>query len=283
MRGPPGRRRRPCRSSRGRRGPRSGWSRSVPTGSSRPATNRERVRGSVHAGRRASSSNGEVPVVAELDHGRPDGRVDDAGGAGGDVAGRCSSTSKRSGLTGVGQPPRRSRRRNSESGRNRLHARSRRPGRRRAARVPRRPASGSSTTTDAVVPMACIERTAGAVRPVGGRTHDCPEVVVALGVVVVVVGGRRRGGRRSRRAGGGSGCIRCPRGRRGGRCAVERRPTSSRSSSMLRWVVAPATATPIPTAATVAVTPMAMVARRMRTRASSLDRTASFRSGGWAG
>jgi hypothetical protein len=42
------------------------------------------------------------------------------------------------------------------------------------------------------------------------------------------------------------------------------------------WVVAPATATPIPAAATVAVRPMATVARRMRTRAASRERVASF-------
>jgi hypothetical protein len=42
------------------------------------------------------------------------------------------------------------------------------------------------------------------------------------------------------------------------------------------WVDAPATATPIPAAATVAVSPIATVARRMRTRAASRERTASF-------
>ena len=49
------------------------------------------------------------------------------------------------------------------------------------------------------------------------------------------------------------------------------------------WVDAPATAIPIPTAATVAVRPMATVARRIRTSASSLDRAASLRERGSAG
>lgn len=42
------------------------------------------------------------------------------------------------------------------------------------------------------------------------------------------------------------------------------------------WVEAPATATPMPTAATVAVSPIVTVARRMRTSAASRERVASF-------
>jgi hypothetical protein len=47
--------------------------------------------------------------------------------------------------------------------------------------------------------------------------------------------------------------------------------------------VCPATPTPMPTAATVAVTPMATVARRMRTSASSRERDAPALRGRWRG
>jgi hypothetical protein len=49
------------------------------------------------------------------------------------------------------------------------------------------------------------------------------------------------------------------------------------------WVGSWATARPIPTAATVAVTPRATVVRRTRTSASSRDRTAASRLGRWRG
>ena len=52
-----------------------------------------------------------------------------------------------------------------------------------------RRAAGSSTTTVAVVPMACSDRTAGRGRSRHRAAHDCPEVVEAAGAVVVVVVG----------------------------------------------------------------------------------------------
>jgi hypothetical protein len=61
-------------------------------------------------------------------------------------------------------------------------------------------------------------------------------------------------------------------------------PEAAVVEAAVAWCVAePATATPIPRAATVAVRPMATVARRMRTSASSLDRTASFSGRGMDG
>jgi hypothetical protein len=54
-------------------------------------------------------------------------------------------------------------------------------------------------------------------------------------------------------------------------------------AAVARCVAEPATATPIPRAPTVAVRPRATVARRMRTSASSLDRTASFGGRGMGG
>ena len=49
------------------------------------------------------------------------------------------------------------------------------------------------------------------------------------------------------------------------------------------WVGSWAIASPIPAAATVAVTPMAIEVRRMRTRAWSRDRTACSGCGRWRG
>jgi hypothetical protein len=61
-------------------------------------------------------------------------------------------------------------------------------------------------------------------------------------------------------------------------------PEAAVVEAAVAWCVAePATATPIPRAATVAVRPRATVARRMRTSASSLDRTASFGGRGMGG
>ena len=89
--GRPGRRRRPWRWRRDRHERRSGWRWSGRRSRARSATSRGPARGLGPGHQVAARHLVEVPVVAQLDQGRTDGRVDDAGGVLGHAAGRLDS------------------------------------------------------------------------------------------------------------------------------------------------------------------------------------------------
>ena len=155
-------------------------------------------------------------------------------------------------------------------------------------RARRRPAAASSTTTVAVVPMARIERTAGGPPAVStGALTTAPRWSMAAGVV-------RGGGRRGRAwwTTWSDEPDEPDEPEVVAEVAVEVVPVVEvvdvdpvvEVVDVVADVARVATVrgahrrrcrTPMPTAATVAVRPMATVARRMRTRAASRDRAAS--------